>query len=600
MKNLDRDSGLGACVLRCLSLGRKANESRKPRTDFNALENGITSVTLRPVATLKFVIPRCLSEMRFLRRFALVSKRNVSFFPPDWLSLLKSLPRGLETLELCTGDSANAFLNYAPTWTRMSPKYLTTEYSRGSSIHTDVGKLFPLLKALKWSNYAHDCSGIFPALPDTLTALTIIEGRVQMPFWSLLPRSLAHFDVQVEYKPWEPSSSNDRTENTANDLLLDILQAPPGLVASSLTDVSQRHQNGMQQSHSSATQGYRFPDALVRMYSDVRLPQPTLSLLPTSLTHLILVNDKERISKAKYELSHLIGVSWPPLLSSLYIDLFSLDGGILALLPRTLADLKLRMTGSIASETDSITLRAADLPPRLSILRLEMLDSTPSKFEIIGIWPASITEVCVVGAFLFDQRQRFNLPSHLESLDFSFGKVVDGELMELLPDRLTHFKINEWLPQMTFLIPRSMTSLELEVLLTDPQDATAVEKLIGELPPLLTSLRLGKPRNIVTLSATALDRFSLLQSLFLSERIQVPSAILPKLPRSMKVLSVTLIVEKDSDLGFLPPNLSVCWLGSKNKWDMPILADSWPLHCYESAPHRFHMDINHRRKNMDF
>lgn len=130
-------------AIRLLKIGNRSLTSR--------LLTGITKVTLCPLEGVKLKIPRGLLQMQFLRQVSIISSRHIMKDPKHWRPLLQSLPRTLETLELCTADSENAFYNFGPDWSYLSPELPSTEYSRGSSTCFDIGQLFPQLRTLKWS-----------------------------------------------------------------------------------------------------------------------------------------------------------------------------------------------------------------------------------------------------------------------------------------------------------------------------------------------------------------------------------------------------------------------------------------------------------------
>lgn len=338
---------------------------------------------------------------------------------------------------------------------------------------------------------------------------------------------------------------------------------------------------------------YRLPDAVLKVFSSERLSLQAIARLPASLTSLHLFEDCK--GELIYTASNLIAAPWPSTLTQLFITLTTIDKGAFALLPRALKSLKFKL-GSTIQETADV--HVSELPPQLREICLDLEKLSSGGIGVEGEWPSSITEMHLCNVRVFDPRQTFKLPPSLTSLEFERCSISEELLSDLIG--LKYFKADFWQPRHFHLIPRSVTSADFSSLIVSHSGLTSFKDAVSQLPPLLTSLKLGKSTVPVQLSATALNHLPQLRIFKSGANIHIPSPVLKNLPRSMERLSLLLELFCDEDLAFLPPNLIECDLGNRTTWNRPIVAKSWPAQSIQGAPAPFKDLILDRLKARDY
>lgn len=589
------------------------------------LQAGITSLELRPLYGWTFRMPFLVTQFVNLRHFAVSSTERIFSNPSQSVPFLKSLPQTLETLEFDTPDLEYLFVNSDYSTGSFRTHYKETRYERGISRYIDIGALLPLLRTLKLSSHPRntvDASQLFPALPRTLTSLCFGDYYIgTSPFIELLPKSLQTLDVGLIY---------DSQTCDSDELLQDWRQASPNL----------QHVGSV----SSFTLNM-IPDSIQTVGHCELFNSPAqLPSLPASITNLSL--PISTIVDCTPEMNN-----WPARLPSgitqLKIDSDALTPHQVALLPRSITRLSLVLIHGWENFTDPshTTLNdgalpdASTWPSSLSYLSLALQMTNPS-FDVLPRFIKALDIQCFRELEVPDVSR---LPPHLTTLDLQYGARLYGEfpasltnvglsqlrslrgtafsdslidldvgptsslsavslavfsdMAPILVSSLQRLTLPSWRQSWFKDIPRGVTFLNISELhptspIVDNHDIDIFE----ELPPNLTHFEVG---NVVDyhmhLSGYSFATLTRLNTLVL-RNTTVDADALSNLPRTMTRLQITLKSLEPSHLPHLPPLLNDVYLGRSIDWNMPNLAEYWPVYAVNDID-KYHTETLRRVRN---
>lgn len=489
------------CIITLWKCGDRILHSR--------LSSIVSSLTVSHIPMADFAPPKFLSQLPKLKELTLSSPKELLINPRNWDTTLKALPSTLKSLTIDSSDSHLAFVTNLRFDTRGRAAY------NASVIYCDIGTIFPHLTSLTvgWTN-----QNLLSALPPGLTSLTA-PSTAQLPFMSLLPRSMKHFNISVI------------CEFSAGDHELDdSVHIPPGMAIQHLTlNTNSPEALG----HLSRLDGL----SSVKLLDASGFTASEMKRLPSSLATLQLPANAKL-----HEYANPTSV-WPSNLTILTIECAP-DPGILSLLPRHIKVLRLRLPGS----GEFTTLYAAELPPLLVNFNLRAL--RPIRVE--GKLPASI--------------RRFELTPQLEAFDPDFlpdsleecrldGTNNLGPIA--FPPRLQKLSVSWWDAAKLRCLPSSLTDIRLLALNTTPEDH---QHLFSLFPTSLKSLSIHDinptPNQALPFHANDLPSLTSLQISY----AKMPMASIEHLPRSLTSFRMNLegMEENPTLLASLPPNLVQC------------------------------------------
>lgn len=582
------------------------------------LAMSISTVILRHHPNLPSLWPAMLSQLPNLRHLSITSNSDLMNDSSDWIPALQALPKTLEVLEIDSTDSSIAFNNYGD-----SEEPIITENAIGSTPFVDIGALFPYLREL--SIVGADHFDLLPVLPPNLTryctssvikcgsrsvmstlprTLERLEATVIVHFglaeedilfedWSRAPPNLVHIDKLrwlecPSSAKWIPKSltSGRIGFSLAND------QASP-LCAKELASLPPlASQLGLElcpppcpeSTHTDATWFSQLPKGLkvFRMIPSDYITPDIIQSLPSSLTKLVL----SEISQDAW--NRFSPLNWPAGLEELSIT-DNIGIGTLSILPRHLKslDVNLRLIGPLEH------LSVSELPPKLQSLRLSA--NLPATLErpIIGELPSSLTLMDLFhigdGRLVLNQ---LRFPDSLISLSYtSLEPSCVFEQLQLweLPSSLTKLEIECFRIDWFHAVPPSVTHLSISSLCSDPEliPSTGID-LFADLTTSVLVLEIDHnsphPDRLLELSNNAFSRHINLEIVHAAQALLMPSRAIRSLPKKLKELDVPVKCLEVDDLPFIPMNLSVCFTGTGIDWELPDLAEYWPVKAMQSLP----------------
>ena len=555
------------------------------------LASVMTSLDWEPSNSL-FQIPSAVYQLPRLRHFAIKSREPLSVVPLYSSLQLRRLPPSLESLELDFCAKINLLVNQGMN----PPVHLRIHYPRGVSRYIDLNELFPRLTSLTLGNIGQ-CppitpSDLFPALPATLTELCMSELTVTPTFASMLPRSLIKLVCSISMKLPNPppdlfetawcnapphleyikhvslsrlpyTSSWLPKSITTIDSCSAVLDHSQDFYLPTKTLVISNYRNGLSSPFAWTS---RLPQTLINLFLffNVSLPPSQIHCLPTSLTLLktsTIWSNQDLEDAKKLDLSIL----WPPALT--YLKLNASDFVTLTtVLPPHLK--VLNMSGRRIQAR--IDMRA--LPPLLHTLTTH---ATPQLIEHL---PNNLKSLSITSSTNFE-----GWPTFPDSLtEFTWNRWRDlfedddspiiGDIPLLFPSQLRSLRVEEWRSAWFHVLPRTVTDLNI-CKLFPPSKAIDEPDHFAKLPNLLTRLHLKSPGGI-ELSPTSLAHLCNLIDLE-THFIDLPSAAIAYLPRTMKSLTARLAPFNPSMLRFLPLSLTRCNLELKSS--VSGAYDYWPL-----------------------
>lgn len=320
------------------------------------LAKGLTYLDLRKCERGDFTFPRIVSEFKCLRFFSVHSEGSLLKDPYDGLKLIKSLPDTLDSLFITMRDSPLLLFYESPS----APK---SHHPLGESHALDLDALFPRLRTLVVAAGEKCTPDLFPALPSSLTRLSVpftFDYQAESSYLSKMPRGLLRLEGFSGFRV-NPASETD----PFLPVRLDCSLAPPGL------EYMDTHALWCE------TMDYPADFWLPKSLLEIAYPPldstpwtPTLALTMPSKVHTLTLSNIDMASFAH------TGTNW------------------VAHLPRSLTCFTLEPPRPI-----SFLAYTSSLPPGLTSLRLLCISaqriSTAFGFlsDSGGCWPKSLTDL---------------------------------------------------------------------------------------------------------------------------------------------------------------------------------------------------------------
>lgn len=501
-----------------------------------SLASGVRNVVLSHISGFDLTVPRVLLELRSLKTLGLRSPRTLSK-TISWSTFLATLPSGLESLSFDSQDGAQAFL----------------DCSEAPSKHLQLGSFFPNLHSLTMSSpWLRIGADFLKALPPTLTLLELGGNSLLLSCLGSLPPSLTLLKTTLRVGAVSARSM-------VSDLK-DLELAPPGICISkielSFTDDLELLQ--------------RLHQHLLKLDVTIRYSFESISLLPRSITALTL--PLNFTMPGDVSALQACAAHWPPALVWLSIRLDSLESRIIGALPRSLTHLHLILE-----------------VPRDSVLITEELSSQLTSFifepkfsdvVINGQLPSTLTSVECKGTSP-DRMSNLlgSLPTSLLRLRVNPPSPKQAEFLAwTFPPRITSLHLHLMRPESFAKIPRSVTSLTLDMLYITASTPQSDPKFFSTLGSGITVLKILRIESeVCTLHPRSLDHLTCLKSLCLPSTLKLPISSIQYLPRSLTTLQVEIqdIEKNPSNLQFLPPNLTRCSL-ARSPTLTEVLDQHWP------------------------
>lgn len=571
--------------------------------------------------------PTLVSELPNLRHLYFDSARAMFRNPTDWTNALHKLPRGLQTLHICSTDAHISLMNFAPDWTREYPSYIETKYERGLSRFIDLEALFPGLQELKLNVMARHPMAIrdLPGLPSSLTRLILPHIYVEEdspPFMARLPRSLLELDCFLSFDEgcWTPEAwaqvdslpqltritqlTSEDPMNCAHlprtlefvDLSAASLVASKELVSSLPPSLraftcAESDESGWETclppklallevwNGSHRLDIGNLPRSLETLVMIVEVPHPSDDV--DDATSSATTNDDPTASATSsgnatnFSLSSS-PIAWPSTLTSLSIHASELTFTDIPLLPETLTELRLSLR-SLATDLIPTNL----LPPRLENLALQSSESAYD-FKFSHPLPIHMKTLTLTCGSL-DRNAFKMIPSSLTSLECNIIIELHGVEPIALPQSLTQLDVSTWDSNWMAAFPNKLTSLRISSLFGVRQQLESESDVFERFPTTLTKLEimdlnLNETYNdelVVVLSASSFSSLAHLKHLNLPDKCVFPSAVLRNLRHGLTTLVMQLESVAEADAPFLPQSLTDINLGCDVS--EPFMVKHWPM-----------------------
>lgn len=578
------------------------------------LARGITFLSLTSFWSEQVGLPKMLLQLGALRTLKLKSPGDFEKSTSQLVSLVKSLPKTLQTLELDGRQASLALLNVAPGWAEYEPNFIITEYPLGTSRMIDMATLFPSLETLRIPTLS---VSDLPGLPPTLTLfeaelVRLHAGDFPNIILSVLPRTLRHLKCVVaapkmieETKDWAAAppflESIARIRVFDNDAckLMDCSWLPRSLTH--VEEISSRyHSLGFDPSnYASLPSGLQALTCDIslgwlesKLVSTAQLPKhlTTLSvrnwgpkiasndlrLLPSTLRSLYIGDYAVDWDSVKHDLTVQSRPVWPPNLTLL--ELFDdHPPSVLELLPRSLLSLNFKFDRSSPYYADPhqgceevFKMASSKFPPRLTNLSLAFNFNNPERqvcFE--GPLPPGITHLKATqydnksAVTLHQTTIEFALPPALISLAAGVDipkSFIGGSLSSNCFKNLKSLQTLRWEASWFSLLPTCLETLELGLLLGNAKDSHL--QCISNLPSSLNKLRIEKIADCQSpqpngTSHTCFAHLSRLRTLEIGIRFLWPSLLLRFLPKSLRRINIALESIELEDAQCIPPYLEI-------------------------------------------
>lgn len=584
------------------------------------LAMGVTTTTLRQHPQVATQWPALLSQLDNLRRLSVSSDTDLVLDPNGWLPTLKALPKTLEALEINSPDEPLALNGHGD-----DEELARTAQEKGTTLLLNIGTIFPCLRELFVSNVDH--YSLFPVLPPTLTTLgstsTIkcgssplisllprslerLEAYVLVHFgiteeetlfadWSLAPPNLQHIDILrwVECPSsakWIPRSLTSGrigfSGRQSSPLCARELSSLPPLLTEASFELCTSARCKESHHRPGDTWSSQLPKSLkaLRAMPSAVLSPHSIQSLPSSLTKL----DITEISGAAWNqlITHDSIINWPPCLEVLSLSIDNLNAGTLAILPRNIKELELKVRTSGLPKA----LFADALPSTLQALSVRFATRGSGEVPIIGNLPTSLTDITLHhDGYECFALTGLSLPDSLTSLIYT-SSVVLKQLTEpwALPRGLTVLELAHWRFDWFGAIPPSVTHLNITHLCSDPLSPPSSEiDLFSDLTPSVVVLKIENnypiPDRVLELSSTAFSTLVNLEVIFAPTALLLPSKAIRTLPRTLRELDIPVKRLEAEDITFIPPDLTICFTETGIDWQIPNLAEHWPVRALNSV-----------------
>ena len=491
------------------------------------LSAGLTVLELYGNPFESFCFPKLIQHLRSLRTFVISGIGSLIRTGESPTSLVESLPPTLTKLHLHASDG----------WQKLIWNHgVVTQYPRGPSQTIDLEALFPHLHTLVLSSsdtaVFHNAVSVFPALPSSLTSLTmpIFISSSDTILMSALPPALRHLPGKLR---WRLQIGATSVENALDAIRRNFASAPPSLET-------------------------------MKVDARMKLPWATKKQIETSTYEYLLPNSLT----AATDWNRLHGPFWCPSLA------------------RTMPpNIKILLLGNIDLDSfrNTHTNWIADLPRSLTKLQISRTDAAPIDFTShVRFLPRSLTELYLTAIVGLVQKGRFgdwsiisaedwppnlrslqlfkfwvdvlemNFPDTVESLNIEIStKSKDQPLLDTakLPLNLTNLSLG-WTHKVHFY--PSLARLPLKSCLLSFSSLhyahpTMPEKWLSELPSSLERLvleRIGLPLPVAKQKKTNIAALPKLHRL---EVYRADFRWFEHFSRSLRKLSIT-ILDTDSDL----------------------------------------------------
>lgn len=558
------------------------------------LSTGLTFLCLKAMWSGHRGIPTLIQEFTSLRYLSLHSRAELLKNPADWQKVIKSFPRTLETLKLCSGDSKFALLNASPNKDMIEPEYIYSTYERGRSRFIDIGAYFPRLHTLGidassthsfW--YSSVSPSDFPALPPTLTRL-IAQFTWQEPFlWSLLPKSLIYLDAGLvapktdsELESWSqapPSLEHISWLRIDSDTIQGDW-IPNSLTSARFNNLGPAYlpphlKSVLIQVHPALLRMPELPIGLTTLHID-SFVGAKIPLLSPSLTELAVHSFSDFPSLDKN--NSAANPIWPSGLRSLQIGA-AIDASQIALLPRSLLALTLSLSPQ-PPENAVVTLESGILPPLLSNLVFHFANGI-TKLNVNGALPPAITSLQILNRTQLElsviSTQNLFIAG-LHSFTARLNMDIHQSGLWRISETLRLINVEKWFFEDLKLLPSALTNLTVFELNSDTKNGTQTPWK-DVLPLSLKYLAIMKTQENISLPDV--DSFSHLSALRSMNLVtpHLPSAIVRYLPPYLRALNIHLKHLEEVDAPFLPRFLeSINFEDSDEKWWTPIVEQHWP------------------------
>lgn len=594
------------------------------------LSSGITYVDWRHSSLLPSQVPSLLFDLPNLRNVTLKLGDYHHVDQCSWKSTITRLPRGLQTLRIGRPQHGSSFDEAFLLPQAIPDPDITPSIASNEQV-CPLEMLFPELTTLYINRMDSSVVLTLTTFPSTLTRLRIPDvefaprATTTPLLMSVLPRSLIHFDTRIQV--FFGFRTTDQTRSQA--FLKDWTDAPPllehireiafwrspprdlnwmprTLTKCQLKGINQSdasiqslppalisvHFNGFISTLGSLDWVQVIPRSLTTLALERQAwfydLQSVIDLLPRSLTHLSVPNARlnslyPRQRRRRLQLKGALAIeraSWPPNLIHLACSIESLPLGLLALLPRTIAVLKLTYN----SQRSKVCLKlvAAEIAPHLESFSLSTIRAHRFfSLQIDGALPSSLTEVIVTPQTINSSGPTRDsieqLPKSVTSLTMrsSSGSTAPSDNRYFgswkrplqLPPRLTNLDIEEMSFSWFAALPRSLTRLSIRALRI-PLVTQGVDEMdvFRGLPPNLTELRVERSngchpghhrKNPPTLSPLSFQHthLPLLRKLVIERHGTFPSAALRNLPKSLTCLIIFVEDPQENDISCLSNKL---------------------------------------------
>lgn len=580
------------------------------------LSRGLTYLDLRLDKNLAnitpFSAPALVSNLHQLRYLSVQSEAALLEEVFSWSNWIANLPKTLETLIIKTPDNELSIVvsNEGSVASGLENQKVMAPYRL-----MELDKYLPKLKTLKigpkTTPHGRQSLGVdFTHLPPSLTHLrypALVDYNPDphghyVRTMAVLPRSLVllegfkfspHFEANLAamFEDWlaaPPHLEFCSLRNTRNTLALEQLDWMPKTLKRADAEF-QHFLPKLAVSLPTALESLTIwgvdPEAYRNLKSWTLYLPPTLTWLETSFyeSEFILSHNIATLPRTLRHLK-LQGTSdidwtavkdamktsvrdhfWPPQLESFHCMVLPLDSADVDLLPQTLTHLTIGLQGP---------LDASKLPPRLNWLLLGVSNSEAGGQRVENALPSGLRFLQLSsGSLDFTGRGPEIFPNGLLTLSMKIminpGAQHDASVLYWnIPPHLTKLVVLTWRCEWFELLPRSLTSMETSALENVHDTALASGSLFAALPPNLTKFNTysGYSSGLRTrfkedkLPAQRLSHLSQLKELALYIGT-FPSSMLRELPRTLRVLNITLSTVDDEDAPFLPPLLEDFYLG---------------------------------------
>ena len=556
--------------------------------------------------------PRSVLSLHNLRRLTIKSDHSLAEDRFSLRDIIKSLPPTLERLHLSFPGSKHALLDYT-----FTPGASPMTSSLASTALIDLHTLFPNLHTLhvaKSPNGPKECeipNELLSSLPPTLTRLGLghYYGHSDTtPLISILPRNITRLDshfnlteansshLQQDWSLAPPNLQHVEWIRTAVDVqwlprtltkcrlieagaasskepTLDFVRGLPSKLTTMRLNFHHPPVEGLLES---------LPSSLLKLELNTSISYwrgmsvQQLRILPATLRSLDITIDD---SLADIESDEYI---WPPNLQTLHLTLLNPDTSskVFARLPhKTINELTLNFEGKRwYNHPEGIILEAPLLPQGLTSLTLKGhgISSIQSPLPpLLQTLDTNLLRPLAVPIDFYSASMK-----HLKLTTESWpSENLSLTVIHILPSGLITLQLTMWRYEWLHLIPKTVTSLEIESLQCHTKES---KNLWADLPVGLKTLHV---RELPQWPQEAVDAFDF-SSLVKLETLKIfthytdkavvnASKVFPTLPRGLLVLALGCTFSAQ-DAIHLPRLLRLCecmhWTD-----DLSLIAPNFPL-----------------------